>query len=117
MLAEPQTSSREFQRMCIHQTCAALGQLPFAPFGKKRDEILARKHVEDGVAEKFELLIIMRQWSGYAFRYMRKAQFRNRRTVSQGALEQFRPGKLIAKPFLKLLPCTNHRQGDSGLPL
>ena len=61
VFTETQAPRGHLQGAGIHNARTAFGQLPFAPLGKFLEQTLAGQHVQDGVAEEFELFVVLRQ--------------------------------------------------------
>jgi hypothetical protein len=86
--------------MRIYKPGAALGELAFAPFGKRFQEIFSRQQLQNGVPQKFQTLIVLDSFRVRGIDRVFSAQLRNHGTVRQSALEKAGTFKSIAETVL-----------------
>jgi hypothetical protein len=110
MLTELQAPRGTFQRLCVHNASAALGELTLRPIGEGREEVFASQKIEDRVTQKFQSFVVLRRPVATALA-LSQAKLRNCRAVRQGALQQRPVPKLVTQALLKLLVTGGHLIG------
>src|SRR5258707_14360573 len=75
VLSQAQSPRGGLQRTSIDDARAAFGKLAFAPLRKSRQEVFARKQLEDGISKKLEPLIVPGKQGGDCFFSPCRAQF------------------------------------------
>src|SRR5439155_4834735 len=63
VFSQAQPPSGQVQRTCVHNSCATLGELPFAPLRKTRQEVFARQKLKYSISQELQTLIIPGQQS------------------------------------------------------
>src|SRR5205807_9275293 len=88
VLPQAQPPGRRLQGTCVYDPRTALGKLPFAPLRKSRQEVFARKQLENGIPQELQSLVVPGKQSRDSLLGACCAQFGNCRTAGQSPLEQ-----------------------------